>query len=145
MLLQPICGNDGAFQLAKLSIEHGYVVLYYFGIIFILLIPTLFIATRGYLMTPKRGQYSLLLDCGQIPGNIGIPLGIAAIWGEFSYIYESLLILPMVFVVYIWGESISNSMRAHFPIKRVSKTILRSHYSQPLFIAYSNIYGVDFP
>ncbi len=71
------------FSTAKLSIEHGYIVLYYFGIIFILLIPTLFMAKRLFDDPKKRAIFSIAGFVGNT-GNIGIPLGTCTIWGEFQ-------------------------------------------------------------
>ncbi len=113
--LQPFVAMWG-FSTAKLSIEHGYVVLYYFGIIFILLIPTLFMAKRLFDDPKKRAIFSIAGFVGNT-GNIGIPLGIA-LFGESSVIYGDLINIAMSFVVYIW--SLYLLKRAHFPIKRVS-------------------------
>ncbi len=95
--LQPFVAMWG-FSTTKLSIEHGYVVLYYFGIIFILLIPTLFIAKRLFDDAKKEGIFSIE-DLWEY-GKYWYPSWDCTIWGEFSYLYKSINIAN-VFVVYI--------------------------------------------
>ncbi len=130
------------FSTAKLSIEHGYVVLYYFGIIFILLIPTLFIAKRLFDDPKKRAIFSIAGFVGNT-GNIGIPLGIA-LFGESSVIYTTLINIANVFVVYILGVYIYS--RGSFSIRESLKNIIKIPIIPASIIAILiNIYGLDFP
>ncbi len=130
------------FSTAKLSIEHGYVVLYYFGIIFILLTPTLFIAKRLFDDPKKRAIFSIAGFVGNT-GNIGIPLGIA-LFGESSVIYTTLINIANVFVVYILGVYIYS--RGSFSIRESLKNIIKIPIIPASIIAILiNIYGLDFP
>ena len=139
--LQPFVAMWG-FSTAKLSIEHGYVVLYYFGIIFILLIPTLFIAKRLFDDPKKRAIFSIAGFVGNT-GNIGIPLGIA-LFGESSVIYTTLINIANVFVVYILGVYIYS--RGSFSIRESLKNIIKIPIIPASIIAILiNIYGLDFP
>ncbi len=139
--LQPFVAMWG-FSTAKLSIEHGYVVLYYFGIIFILLTPTLFIAKRLFDDPKKRAIFSIAGFVGNT-GNIGIPLGIA-LFGESSVIYTTLINIANVFVVYILGVYIYS--RGSFSIRESLKNIIKIPIIPASIIAILiNIYGLDFP
>ncbi len=139
--LQPFVAMWG-FSTAKLSIEHGYVVLYYFGIIFILLTPTLFIAKRLFDNPKKRAIFSIAGFVGNT-GNIGIPLGIA-LFGESSVIYTTLINIANVFVVYILGVYIYS--RGSFSIRESLKNIIKIPIIPASIIAILiNIYGLDFP
>ncbi len=91
--LQPFVAMWG-FSTAKLSIEHGYVVLYYFGIIFYTSNSYPIYSKRGYLIDPKkRGAIFLYCwICGEIPGNHWYPFWELALFGRVSgyYIRSSL-------------------------------------------------------
>ena len=89
------------FSTAKLSSEHVLVPLYYIGIIFLLLLPTLLIAKSLFKDPKERAIFSIAGFVGNT-GNIGIPLGIA-LFGMESVIYTTLINIANVFVVYILG------------------------------------------
>jgi len=73
--MQPFVSVWG-FSTAKLHWEHFSVVGIYFGIIFILLIPSIYIAKIIFNDPKKRSIFSIAGFVGNT-GNIGIPLGIA--------------------------------------------------------------------
>ncbi len=110
--LQPFVTIWG-FSTAKLHTEHIYVPLIYFGIILILLLPTVFLAK--FICTDPKGR-SIFTIAGFVgnTGNIGIPLGIA-LFGEASVIYTTLINIANVLVVYIIGVYIYS--RGNFSIK----------------------------
>ncbi len=102
------------FSTAKLSIEHIFVPLYYIGIIFALLIPTIFI-TKRFIDDPKERAILTITGLVGNTGNIGIPLGIA-LFGIKSVIYATLINIANVFVVYVLGVYIYS--RGSFSIKK---------------------------
>jgi len=139
--LQPFVAMWG-FSTAKLSIEHIFVPIYYFIIIFVLLIPTIFIAKALFQDTKERAIFSIAGFVGNT-GNIGIPLGIA-LFGESSVIYTTLINLANVFVVYILGVYIYS--RGSFSIKKSLLNIIKIPIIPASTIAILiNIYGVNFP
>jgi predicted permease len=89
------------FSTAKLSTEHLLVPFYYIGIIFLLLLPTLFLAKK-FIKDPKERAIISIAGFVGNTGNIGIPLGIA-LFGMESVIYTTLINIANVFVVYILG------------------------------------------
>jgi len=89
------------FSTAKLSLDHAFIPLYYIGIIFILLLPTLYI-TKKFIKDPKERAIISIAGFVGNTGNIGIPLGIA-LFGMESVIYTTLINIANVFVVYILG------------------------------------------
>jgi len=102
------------FSTAKLSTEHLLVPLYYSGIIFLLLLPTLFLAKK-FIKDPKERAIVSIAGFVGNTGNIGIPLGIA-LFGMESVIYTTLINIANVFVVYILGVYIYS--RGSFSIKQ---------------------------
>ncbi|CAA6818637.1 MAG: Malate permease [uncultured Sulfurovum sp.] len=102
------------FSTAKLSTEHLFVPLYYIAIIFIILLPTLFIAKKLFVDPKERAIFSIAGFVGNT-GNIGIPLGIA-LFGMESVIYTTLINIANVFVVYILGVYLYS--RGSFSIKK---------------------------
>ena len=102
------------FSTAKLSTEHLLVPLYYIGIIFLLLLPTLFLAKK-FIKDPKERAIVSIAGFVGNTGNIGIPLGIA-LFGMESVIYTTLINIANVFVVYILGVYIYS--RGSFSIKQ---------------------------
>jgi predicted permease len=110
--MQPFVSVWG-FSTATLHLEHLYVVGIYLGIIFILLIPSIFIARILFDDPKKRSIFAIAGFVGNT-GNIGIPLGIA-LFGEQSVIYTTLINLANIFVVYIIGTYIYS--RGSFDIK----------------------------
>ncbi|HIP52182.1 MAG TPA: transporter [Campylobacterales bacterium] len=109
------------FSTAKLSAEHIFVPLYYIGIIFLILLPTLFIAKKLFKDPKERAIFSIAGFVGNT-GNIGIPLGIA-LFGMESVIYTTLINLANVFVVYILGVYIYS--RGSFSIKKSLFNIIK--------------------
>jgi len=110
--LQPFVTVWG-FSTAKLHTEHLYVPLLYLAIIFVLLLPTIWIGRLVFTDMKKRAIFSIAGFVGNT-GNIGIPLGIA-LFGEQSVIYTTLINIANVFVVYILGVYIYS--RGSFSIK----------------------------
>ena len=102
------------FSTAKLSHEHALVPLYYIGIIFLLLLPTLLLAKK-FIKNPKERAIVSIAGFVGNTGNIGIPLGIA-LFGMESVIYTTLINIANVFVVYILGVYIYS--RGSFSIKQ---------------------------
>jgi predicted permease len=89
------------FSTAKLSAEHLAVPFYYIAIIFLLLLPTIFMAKK-FIKDPKERAIVSISGFVGNTGNIGIPLGIA-LFGMESVIYTTLINIANVFVVYILG------------------------------------------
>ncbi len=110
--LQPFVSVWG-FSTAKLHWEHTHVIGIYFGIILILLIPSVFIGKIIFSDPKERSIFSIAGFVGNT-GNIGIPLGIA-LFGEQSVIYTTLINIANVVVVYILGAYIYS--RGSFDIK----------------------------
>ena len=110
--MQPFVSVWG-FSTAKLHSEHFGVVGIYFGIILILLIPSVYIAKIIFDDPKKRSIFSIAGFVGNT-GNIGIPLGIA-LFGEQSVIYTTLINLANVVVVYVLGAYIYS--RGSFDVK----------------------------
>ena len=102
------------FSISKLEFEHLKVVGIYFLIIFLLLIPTIFIAKAIFSDPKERSIFTIAGFVGNT-GNIGIPLGIA-LFGEKSAIYTTLINLANVFVIYGLGVYIYS--RGSFSIKK---------------------------
>lgn len=98
--LQPFVTIWG-FSTAKLNVDHIYVPLIYIAIIFIILIPTIYLGKLIFIDKKERSIFSIAGFVGNT-GNIGIPLGIA-MFGEQSVIYTTLINISNVFVVYIVG------------------------------------------
>lgn len=101
------------FSTATLHTEHAYVPLLYFGIIALVLMPTLFLSRYLFKDKKDRAIFNIAGFVGNT-GNIGIPLGIA-LFGESSVIYTTLINIANVFVVYILGVYIYS--RGSFSIK----------------------------
>jgi len=118
--LQPFVTIWG-FSTATLKIEHIFVPIYYFGIIAILLIPTIFLGKILFVDPKERAIFSIAGFVGNT-GNIGIPLGIA-LFGETSVIYTTLINIANVFVVYIIGVYIYS--RGSFSIKKSLLNIVK--------------------
>ena len=110
--LQPFVSVWG-FSTAKLHWEHTHVIGIYFGIILILLIPSVFIGKIIFSDPKERSIFSIAGFVGNT-GNIGIPLGIA-LFGEQSVIYTTLINIANVVVVYVLGAYIYS--RGSFDIK----------------------------
>ncbi len=102
------------FSTAKLSSEHFFVPLYYIGTIFVILLPTIFVAKK-FIKDPKERAIVSIAGFVGNTGNIGIPLGIA-LFGMESVIYTTLINIANVFVVYILGVYIYS--RGSFSIKK---------------------------
>ncbi len=109
------------FSTAKLSIEDIFVPLYYIGIIFALLLPTIFI-TKKFVDDPKERAILTITGLVGNTGNIGIPLGIA-LFGMKSVIYATLINIANVFVVYVIGVYIYS--RGSFSIKKSLFNIIK--------------------
>jgi len=109
------------FSTAKLSTEHFIVPLYYVGIIFLLLIPTLLL-TKKLIKDPKERAIINIAGFVGNTGNIGIPLGIA-LFGMESVIYTTLINIANIFVVYILGVYIYS--RGSFSIKKSLFNIIK--------------------
>ncbi len=98
--MQPFVAAWG-FSSATLSKEHIFVPLYYFGIIALIIAPTILIGKIVFEDPKERAIFSIAGLVGNT-GNIGIPLGIA-LFGQSSVIYTTLINIANVFVVYILG------------------------------------------
>ena len=128
------------FSTAKLSSEHFIVPLYYVGIIFLLLIPTM-ILTKKLIHEPKERAIITIAGFVGNTGNIGIPLGIA-LFGIESVIYTTLINLANIFVVYILGVYIYS--RGSFSIKKSLFNIVKIPIIPASFLAiFININGVE--
>jgi len=119
------------FSTAQLSSEHIVVPLYYIGIIFLLLIPTL-ILTKKLIKDPKERAIVSIAGFVGNTGNIGIPLGIA-LFGMESVIYTTLINIANVLVVYILGVYIYS--RGSFSIKKSLLNIIKIPIIPASFIA----------
>ena len=102
------------FSSAKLSTEHLSIPLYYLAIIFIILLPTIYLA-KNFIADPKERAIITIAGLVGNTGNIGIPLGIS-LFGMESVIYTTIINLANVFVVYIIGVYIYS--RGSFSIKK---------------------------
>jgi len=109
------------FSTANLSVEHFIVPLYYIGIIFILLVPTILL-TKRLIKDPKERAIVTIAGFVGNTGNIGIPLGIA-LFGMESVIYTTLINIANIFVVYILGVYIYS--RGSFSIKKSLLNIIK--------------------
>ena len=109
------------FSTATLSSEHFFVPLYYIGTVFVLLLPTIFVAKK-FIKDPKERAIVSIAGFVGNTGNIGIPLGIA-LFGMDSVIYTTLINIANVFVVYILGVYIYS--RGSFSIKKSLFNILK--------------------
>ncbi|CAA6822479.1 MAG: Malate permease [uncultured Sulfurovum sp.] len=118
--LQPFVTVWG-FSTAKLHTEHVYVPLLYFGIILLVLVPTVFLSRYIFVDKKERAIFNIAGFVGNT-GNIGIPLGIA-LFGESSVIYTTLINIANVFVVYILGVYIYS--RGSFSIKESLLNIVK--------------------
>ena len=137
--LQPFVAIWG-FSTASLTQEHLYVPLVYFGIIMLLLIPTIFIAKHLFTTPKERAIFSIAGFVGNT-GNIGIPLGMA-LFGEQSVIYTTLINLANVFVVYTLGIYLYS--RGSFSIKASLLNIVKIPIIPASILAIGiNIYGVS--
>lgn len=110
--MQPFVSVWG-FSTARLHPEHFAVVGIYFGIILVLLVPSVFLAKIIFTDPKKRSIFSIAGFVGNT-GNIGIPLGIA-LFGEQSVIYTTLINIANVVVVYVLGAYIYS--RGSFDVK----------------------------
>ena len=128
--LQPFVTIWG-FSTAKLEIEHILVPLLYFGIIAIVILPTIVLGKFLFDDPKERAIFSIAGFVGNT-GNIGIPLGIA-FFGEASVIYTTLINIANVFVVYILGVYIYS--RGSFPIKKSLLNIIKIPIIPASFIA----------
>ena len=129
------------FSSAKLSGEHTVIPLYYFSIIFILLIPTLFLA-KLFVKEPKERAIVTIAGFVGNTGNIGIPLGIA-LFGMESVIYTTIINLCNVFVVYIIGVYVYS--RGSFSIKKSLFNIVKIPIiPASIFAIILNLNGVTF-
>jgi len=118
--LQPFVTIWG-FSTAKLHAEHLYVPLLYLSIIFVLLLPTVYLGKILFDDPKNRAIFSIAGFVGNT-GNIGIPLGIA-LFGEASVIYTTLINIANVFVVYIIGVYIYS--RGSFSIRNSLFNIIK--------------------
>jgi predicted permease len=109
------------FSTTKLSTEHALVPLYYIGIIFLILFPTLLLAKK-FIKDPKERAIVSIAGFVGNTGNIGIPLGIA-LFGMESVIYTTLINIANVFVVYMLGVYIYS--RGSFSIKQSLFNIMK--------------------
>ena len=139
--MQPFVSVWG-FSTAKLHWEHFSVVGIYFGIIFILLIPSIFIAKLIFNDPKKRSIFSIAGFVGNT-GNIGIPLGIA-LFGEQSVIYTTLINLANVVVVYVLGAYIYS--RGSFDVRTSLLNIVKIPIIPASAVAMGiNLSGVALP
>jgi hypothetical protein len=130
------------FSTASLSAEHFVVPLYYIGIIFLLLIPTL-ILSKKLIQDPKERAIVNIAGFVGNTGNIGIPLGIA-LFGMESVIYTTLINIANVFVVYILGVYIYS--RGSFSIKKSLLNIIKIPIMPASILAIIiNINGIEIP
>ncbi|MEA1879139.1 MAG: AEC family transporter [Campylobacterota bacterium] len=136
--LQPFVTVWG-FSTAKLHTEHLYVPLLYFGIILLVLLPTLFLSRYLFADKKERAIFNIAGFVGNT-GNIGIPLGIA-LFGESSVIYTTLINIANVFVVYILGVYIYS--RGSFSIKDSLLNIVKIPIIPASIVAiFINIYDI---
>ncbi len=139
--MQPFVSIWG-FSTAKLHWEHFDVVGIYFGIIGLLLIPSVFVARALFDDPKERSIFSIAGFVGNT-GNIGIPLGIA-LFGEQSVIYTTLINLANVIVVYVLGAYIYS--RGSFDIKTSLLNIIKIPIIPASLIAMAlNLWGVTLP
>ncbi|RUM70578.1 MAG: transporter [Sulfurovum sp.] len=130
------------FSTANLSAEHFIVPLYYIGIIFILLLPTIFLSKK-LIKDPKERAIVTIAGFVGNTGNIGIPLGIA-LFGMESVIYTTLINIANIFVVYILGVYIYS--RGSFSIKKSLLNIIKIPIMPASIIAIIiNINGIEIP
>ena len=138
--LQPFLTVWG-FSTADLEIGHIGVVFVYLGIIFGLLIPTLFFAKMLFEDPKQRAIFSIAGFVGNT-GNIGIPLGIA-LFGQSSVVYTTLINIANVFVVYIVGVYIYS--RGSFDMRTSLLNIVKIPIIPTAMVAILlNIYDVHF-
>lgn len=136
--LQPFITMWG-FTTAKLHVEHMYVPLLYFGIILLVLVPTILLGKLIFIDIKDRAIFSIAGFVGNT-GNIGIPLGIA-LFGEASVIYTTLINIANVFVVYMIGVYVYS--RGSFSIKESLLNIIKIPIIPVSVIAIlMNIYDV---
>jgi len=139
--MQPFVSIWG-FSTAQLHWEHFDVVGIYFGIILLLLIPSVFVAKVLFDDPKERSIFSIAGFVGNT-GNIGIPLGIA-LFGEQSVIYTTLINLANVIVVYMLGAYIYS--RGSFDIRTSLLNIIKIPIIPASLIAMTlNLLGVTFP
>jgi len=130
------------FSTANLSVEHFIVPLYYIGIIFILLVPTILL-TKRLIKDPKERAIVTIAGFVGNTGNIGIPLGIA-LFGMESVIYTTLINIANIFVVYILGVYIYS--RGSFSIKKSLLNIIKIPIMPASIIAIIiNINDINIP
>jgi predicted permease len=118
--LQPFVSAWG-FSSSSLALEHAFVSFYYFIIIALVLLPTIFIAKTVFEDPKEQAIFSIAGLVGNT-GNIGIPLGIA-LFGHSSVIYTTLINIANVFVVYILGVYIYS--RGSFSIQKSLLNIIK--------------------
>jgi len=129
------------FSTATLSLEHIWVPLYYFGIIALVMLPTILIAKQLFKDPKERAIFSIAGVVGNT-GNIGIPLGIA-LFGESSVIYTTLINIANVFVVYILGVYIYS--RGSFSVRDSLLNIVKIPIiPASLFAIVLNLNGITF-
>jgi len=128
------------FSMARLEFEHIKVVVIYFAIIFMLLIPTIFIGKIIFSDAKERSIFTIAGFVGNT-GNIGIPLGIV-LFGEQSAIYTTLINLANVFVVYGLGVYIYS--RGSFDIKKSLINVVKIPIIPASIVAIAiNLYGIN--
>jgi len=129
------------FSTAPLATEHIWVPLYYFGIISLVLIPTIIVAKKLFDDPKERAIFSIAGFVGNT-GNIGIPLGMA-LFGQSSVIYTTLINIANVFVVYILGVYIYS--RGSFSIRDSLLNIIKIPIiPASMFAIFLNLNGVEF-
>ena len=109
------------FSTSKLTAEHATLPLYYLGVIFLILLPTLFLAKK-FIKDPKERAIVTIAGFVGNTGNIGIPLGIA-LFGMESVLYTTLINIANVFTVYVLGVYIYS--RGSFSIKESLLNIVK--------------------
>jgi predicted permease len=130
------------FSISKLQFSHIKVVALYLFIIFLLLIPTIFLAKVLFKEPKSRSIFTIAGFVGNT-GNIGIPLGIA-LFGEESAIYTTLINLANVFVVYGLGVYIYS--RGTFSVKKSLINVLKIPIIPTAVVAIMiNLSNVEIP
>ena len=137
--MQPFVAAWG-FSSATLSKEHILVPLYYFGIIALVITPTILIGKIVFEDPKERAIFSIAGLVGNT-GNIGIPLGIA-LFGQSSVIYTTLINIANIFVVYILGVYVYS--RGSFSIRDSLFNIIKIPIiPASIFAIMINISGIE--
>jgi predicted permease len=130
------------FSISKLELKHLEVTAIYLAIIFILLIPTIFLAKAIFSDKKERSIFTIAGFVGNT-GNIGIPLGII-LFGQESAIYTTLINLANVFVIYGLGVYIYS--RGSFSIKNSLFNIIKIPIIPAALVAITvNILDINMP